>query len=97
MNDVTLLGLSMGGWYCLRAAAFEPRVKRVIASGHSIDYMKSMPKMLYHMHMFFINRFRDFTNRIASKTIKKGKGKPCTKSLPDRKYRTCIKYDDKMD
>ena len=38
----TLLGLSMGGWFCLRAAAFEPRLKRVIASGHAIDYMKSM-------------------------------------------------------
>lgn len=74
LNDVTLLGLSMGGWYCLRAAAFEPRIKRVIASGHSIDYMKSMPPLLYHMHMFFINRFRNFTNKMATKTIRKGKG-----------------------
>lgn len=74
LNDVTLVGLSMGGWYCLRAAAFEPRIKRVIASGHSIDYMKSMPKVLYHMHLFFINRFRRFTNKMAVKSIKKGKG-----------------------
>ena len=74
LNDVTLVGLSMGGWYCLRAAAFEPRIKRVIASGHSIDYMKSMPKVLYHMHLFFINRFRRFTNKMAAKSIKKGKG-----------------------
>lgn len=33
LDDVTLLGISMGGWLCLRAAAFEPRVKRVIGMG----------------------------------------------------------------
>ena len=74
LNDVTLLGLSMGGWYCLRAAAFDSRIKRVIASGHSIDYMKSMPKIIYQMHMFFIERFRNYTNKMSLKTIKKGKG-----------------------
>ncbi|NIV95507.1 hypothetical protein GWN42_22630 [candidate division KSB1 bacterium] len=30
LNEVTLLGISMGGWFCFRAAAFEPRIKRVI-------------------------------------------------------------------
>jgi pimeloyl-ACP methyl ester carboxylesterase len=74
LNDVTLLGLSMGGWYCLRAAAFDSRIKRVIASGHSIDYMKSMPKIIYQMHMFFIEKFRNYTNKMSLKTIKKGKG-----------------------
>ena len=28
----TLFGLSMGGWFCLRAAAFEPRIDRVVSS-----------------------------------------------------------------
>ena len=74
LDNVTLWGLSMGGWYCLRAAAFESRIKRVIASGHSIDYMKSMPKVLYHMHMFFLKKFRKFTNKMALKSLKKGKG-----------------------
>jgi pimeloyl-ACP methyl ester carboxylesterase len=36
-EDVTLLGISMGGWFCLRASAFESRLKRVIAMGHAID------------------------------------------------------------
>lgn len=31
LNDVTLLGISLGGYLAPRAAAFEPRVKRVIA------------------------------------------------------------------
>ncbi len=74
LTDVTLWGLSMGGWFCLRAAAFEPRIKRVIAAGHSIDYMKSMPKILYHMHLFFIKKFRNFTNKMTVKSIKKEKG-----------------------
>jgi len=72
--DVTLWGLSMGGWYCLRAAAFESRIKRVIAAGHSIDYMKSMPKILYHMHMFFLKKFRNLSNKMALKSVEKGKG-----------------------
>lgn len=74
LNDVTLLGLSMGGWYCLRAAAFEPRIKRVIASGHSIDYMRSMPNIIYQMHMFFVNKFRNYTNKMMLKSVDKAKG-----------------------
>jgi pimeloyl-ACP methyl ester carboxylesterase len=31
LNDVTLIGISMGGYMVLEAAAFEPRVKRAIA------------------------------------------------------------------
>jgi len=46
LNDVTLVGISMGGWFCFRAAAFEPRIKRVIASSISYDYMKLMNVVL---------------------------------------------------
>ncbi|MFC2129618.1 alpha/beta hydrolase family protein [Bacteroidota bacterium] len=74
LNDVTLWGLSMGGWYCLRAAAFEPRIARVIAAGHSIDYMKSMPKILYDLHMLFLKKLRNYSNKMAEKSLKKGKG-----------------------
>jgi len=74
LNNVTLWGLSMGGWYCLRAAAFEQRISRVIAAGHSIDYMRSMPKVLYDIHMLFLKKFRKFTNRMAQKSLEKGKG-----------------------
>lgn len=31
LEDVTLIGLSMGGYFAIRSAAFEPRVQRVIA------------------------------------------------------------------
>lgn len=74
LDDITLWGLSMGGWYCLRAAAFESRIKRVIAAGHSIDYMKSLPKIIYDMHIFFIKKFYNFTNKMALKQLDKGNG-----------------------
>jgi pimeloyl-ACP methyl ester carboxylesterase len=44
LADVTWLGISMGGWLCFRAAAYEPRIKRVIASSIAYDYMKIPPK-----------------------------------------------------
>lgn len=43
LDNVTLLGVSMGGWLCFRAAAFEPRIKRVIASSVAFDYLQIPP------------------------------------------------------
>jgi pimeloyl-ACP methyl ester carboxylesterase len=65
--DITLLGLSMGGWLCLRAAAYEPRIARVIASGHAIDYMKSMNAFFYWLHMWFYRKHRNFMARMMEK------------------------------
>jgi len=62
----TLLGLSMGGWFCLRAAAFEPRLKRVIASGHAIDYMKSMNFIFRKIHLWSMEHCREFMDRMAA-------------------------------
>ncbi len=45
-QDVTLLGYSMGGWMCFRAAAFEPRIQRVIASSIAYDYMEIPPEFV---------------------------------------------------
>jgi pimeloyl-ACP methyl ester carboxylesterase len=74
LSNITLIGLSMGGWYCLRAAAYEARVARVIASGHSIDYMKSLPKIVYDMHIFFIKKFPNYTNKMIEKSIREENG-----------------------
>jgi len=71
LDDVTLLGISMGGWLCLRAAAFEPRVTRVIATGHAIDYMKSMNSILRWVHLWFLEHFRGFVERMAEKKFQK--------------------------
>jgi pimeloyl-ACP methyl ester carboxylesterase len=38
LSDVTLVGISLGGCLALRAAAFEPRVKRVVAFDVMLDF-----------------------------------------------------------
>jgi len=65
LENVTMIGMSMGGWFCLRAAAFENRIKRVIASGHAIDYMKSMPSILRKIHIWCMEHWPKFMNRMA--------------------------------
>jgi pimeloyl-ACP methyl ester carboxylesterase len=40
LENVTLIGISMGGYLCIRAAAYEPRIQRVIASSVVFDYMQ---------------------------------------------------------
>jgi len=74
LDDVTLLGISMGGWFCFRAAAFEPRIKRVIASGIAYDYMKTMNFVLRGIHLLFIRYLRNLSNRTILKGVKKGQG-----------------------
>ena len=74
VNDVTWLGISMGGWFCFRAAAFEPRITRVMASSIAYDYMKTMHVALEKLHMVFIKYLRNFSNNMAVKGIKKGRG-----------------------
>jgi pimeloyl-ACP methyl ester carboxylesterase len=74
LSDVTLFGLSMGGWLCLRASSFEPRIKRVIADGHAIDYMECYPYLIRVLHLWFMRqkRFEGFINKMA---IKKAEAK----------------------
>ncbi len=69
-DDVTMIGMSMGGWFCLRAAAFETRIQRVIASGHAIDYMKSMNVVLRKIHFWFMGHFRGWMERMAEKKFR---------------------------
>jgi pimeloyl-ACP methyl ester carboxylesterase len=50
LTNVTLLGISLGGYLCLRAAAFEPRVRRVVC--FDISNYDQHPKALLHRAMF---------------------------------------------
>ena len=72
LDDVTLIGLSMGGYFALRAAAFEPRVKRVIASGHAFDYRKIARPPAAAIMKFFHDHLREFTNRLSRWKISRG-------------------------
>lgn len=70
LDDVTLIGISMGGWLCLRAAAFEPRIKRVIASSIAFDYMQIPPKSIEAFARFLL-KFPKMMNYMAEIKIKK--------------------------
>ncbi len=72
LEDVTLVGLSMGGYFALRSAAFEPRVKRVIVSGHAFDYRKVAPAPATWILVFFRDYLREFTNRLSRWKIRRG-------------------------
>ena len=72
LDDVTLIGLSMGGYFSLRAAAFESRVKRVIASGHAFDYRKVARAPATAILVFFHDHLREFTNKLSRWKIRKG-------------------------
>ena len=72
LKDVTWLGISMGGYFCFRAAAFEPLIKRAIASSIAFDYMK-LPNIVAQLliKLFFVH-LRNFSNKASMKRIKKG-------------------------
>ena len=72
LEDVTLAGFSMGGYFALRSAAFEQRVKRVIVSGHAFDYRKVTPAPATWLLQFFRNNLREFTNKLSRWKIRRG-------------------------
>ena len=71
LDDVTWVGISMGGWYCFRAAAFEARIKRVVASGIGFDYTKFPNFLAQKMMILFFKHLRNFSNRLTLKKMKK--------------------------
>lgn len=72
LDDVTWLGISMGGYLCFRAAAHERRISRVIASGIAYDYTQFTNHFARWLMFFFLRNFRGFTNRTALRKIRKG-------------------------
>lgn len=72
LDGVTLIGLSMGGWLGMRAAAFEKRIKRMIASGYAYDYYKIPPAIAQWLMTFFNTWFKGYSNKVSYKSIAKG-------------------------
>jgi len=68
LKDVTLIGVSLGGFLSLRAAAFEPRISRVICYDISIydQHPKGLHKKIYELFL----RYPAFYNRIARMSMK---------------------------
>ena len=71
LDDVTLIGLSMGGWLSLRAAAFEPRIKRVIPWSVSFDVTQYTNVVGQRLAGLFMRRFRNFVNNQMKRNMKK--------------------------
>jgi len=71
LNDVTWLGISLGGWLGLRAAAFEPRIKRVIASSVSFDVNQYANTVGQLIAKLLFRYFRNFVNNSIVKNMKK--------------------------
>ena len=63
LDDVTLAGFSMGGWLAIRAAAFDDRVTRVMASSVSYDVNQYAGWFGQRMAGFMIRTMPEFTNR----------------------------------
>ncbi len=71
LKDVTLLGISMGGYFCLRAAALETRIKRVIASAIVYDYMQFQNVAGQLLGRLFFQYLRGFSDWAARKKMEK--------------------------
>ena len=71
LKEVTLLGISMGGYFCLRAAALDTRIKRVIASAIAYDYMQFQNVAGQLLGRLFFQHLRGFSNWAARKKMEK--------------------------
>ena len=71
LDEVNLFGISLGGWLCIRAAAFEPRIKRVIAHSVSFDVTQYTNVVGQQLAKLFFRKFRNFTNKATVKKMKK--------------------------
>jgi pimeloyl-ACP methyl ester carboxylesterase len=65
LADVTLLGISMGGYFCFRAAALDTRIRRVIASSVAYDYMQFLSPPAQALSILFFRHMRGLSNRAA--------------------------------
>ncbi len=69
LKEASLMGISMGGWWAIRAAAFEPRITKVIALGVGYDYLEILPKWGKKLLLYFM-KFKGFMNRMARLKMK---------------------------
>jgi pimeloyl-ACP methyl ester carboxylesterase len=71
LESVTWLGISMGGYLCFRAAAFEPRIARVIALGIAYDYTQFTNPAAFLLLKAFLKYFKGFTNKMTLRKMQK--------------------------
>jgi hypothetical protein len=64
LTDVTLLGISFGGYWCLRAAAYEKRIKRVISDPPLFDLLEGVNPIFRKILNAMIKSEKMFNNNI---------------------------------
>jgi pimeloyl-ACP methyl ester carboxylesterase len=69
LNNVTLLGISFGGYWCVRAAAFEKRIKRLIVNPPLYELLEGHPAIVRKMvgPMVRAKRFMNWSIRLRMK------------------------------
>jgi esterase/lipase len=71
VQDVTLIGISMGGWLSLRAAAFEPRIKKVVASSVSYDVTLYNGKLARIISQYLFRKQKKMIEKSIIRKMKK--------------------------
>jgi pimeloyl-ACP methyl ester carboxylesterase len=75
INSCSLLGISLGGYLATRAAAFEPRIKRVIADDVMEDFYDCLAQRLGPSKAKVLNfllkfRMKTLTNKVLNRAAK---------------------------
>ncbi|MGI6084739.1 MAG: alpha/beta hydrolase family protein [Acetivibrionales bacterium] len=75
LDNVTLIGISLGGYFALRAAAFEKRIKRVVAWDVVYDFFKCITgregMLKYHLVNLLVSlNIKCLVNAIARRQMK---------------------------
>ena len=70
-NKIVLMGISMGGYLAPRAAAFEPRIKALIANGGVYDFGAAAYHTLPPELVTLIDKDPDAFNKVINEEMKK--------------------------
>ncbi|MFX1444569.1 MAG: alpha/beta hydrolase family protein [Promethearchaeota archaeon] len=75
LKNITLIGISLGGYLGLRAAAFEPRISKVIAFDIIYDFFQVLlyaggPKVREMIESFLDTNKIDILNKVAKRMMK---------------------------
>jgi len=56
LEDAAVVGMSMGGYWALRAAAYEPRISRVVAWSPVYDWLVQVPRLAHPIIRWMVRR-----------------------------------------
>jgi pimeloyl-ACP methyl ester carboxylesterase len=64
LSDVTLIGVSLGGYLVIRAAAYEKRIKRVVADDICTDFLEALLRQIPAKSRKFVNFLVTHNNKL---------------------------------